>query len=332
MKEMVSVIIPVYNREKYIEECVSSVLEQHYHSLEIIIVDDGSTDRTVELCKRLSEKDDRIRLFAVEHIGVSAARNKGIDEAQGEYLFFIDSDDVIHPALLGSLVAAIKENEVSISAVKGKDILNSVWQEVVIREILECSVLESATVYTNALMIEKFFAQVRILGRMGGIMMRRSYVDKTRFRLDLRIGEDVYFVYENLIKGSDVAVLEGTGYYWRFHKEKSSLDATYSGFLARKDCVRLLWISEEKYGRTEHVKTEKAKVLQNYISTQKRNKLCAKDSKKMRQFMKQYKDELLLSAEKKTKIRYYMSVYMPWIYFPVRRFKRKIIRHRRENT
>lgn len=331
MKETVSVIIPVYNREKYIEECVSSVLEQYYQRFEIIIVDDGSTDRTVELCTRLTEKDARIRFFAVEHLGVSAARNKAIEEAQGEYLFFVDSDDVIHPAVLGGLVAAMKENEVSIAAVKGKDVPDSVWEESILKEILGCPDLGGATVRTNASMIETFFTRNRGLGRMGGVMMRKSYVAQTRFRTDLRLGEDVWFIYENLIKGTNVAILEREGYYWRFHSEKSSLDITYAGFLARNSCGELLRKSEEKYGRIEHVKAEKAKVVQNYISTQCRNKLYGEDGKKMRVFMKQHKKELLASADSETKRLYYISVYTPWLYFPLHiwNLKRKSKKHRK---
>lgn len=104
MNRRVSVIIPVYNREKYIEEAVKSVLAQSLKDFEIIIVDDGSTDSTVQICRRLSERDERIRLFSSGHFGVSAARNKGIKNSSGDYIFFLDSDDIIHPLLLETLV------------------------------------------------------------------------------------------------------------------------------------------------------------------------------------------------------------------------------------
>ena len=76
---LISVITPVYNRELYIEECINSVLAQSYQKFEIIIVDDGSTDKTYEICRSLALNDDRIKLFAANHGGVSAARNRAIE-------------------------------------------------------------------------------------------------------------------------------------------------------------------------------------------------------------------------------------------------------------
>lgn len=100
----VSVIISVYNRENYIEECLLSVLEQSHKDFEIVLVDDGSTDNTLAICEALAEKEPRIKIIKGEHKGVSAARNLALDNAIGEYLFFLDSDDTIHPLLLEALV------------------------------------------------------------------------------------------------------------------------------------------------------------------------------------------------------------------------------------
>ncbi len=90
----VSVIIPVYNVKAYLERCVNSVLHQTYKDLEIILVDDGSTDGSDELCDQIATKDQRIRVIHQENQGLSGARNTGIHEARGEYLVFIDSDDL----------------------------------------------------------------------------------------------------------------------------------------------------------------------------------------------------------------------------------------------
>lgn len=92
---LISIIIPVYNREDKIGRCLDSILAQTFHDLEILIVDDGSTDQTLAVCESYMEKDQRIQLFQIEHRGVSAARNKGIEEANGRYLLFVDSDDCI---------------------------------------------------------------------------------------------------------------------------------------------------------------------------------------------------------------------------------------------
>ncbi len=88
IKDLISVIIPVYNREKVIEECIDSVFAQSYQNFEIVIVDDGSTDSTLQICKRLAEKDERIKLFVAGHGGVSAARNIALDKATANTFSF----------------------------------------------------------------------------------------------------------------------------------------------------------------------------------------------------------------------------------------------------
>lgn len=92
---LVSVIIPVYNVEKYLARCLDSVVAQTYQNLEIILVNDGSTDASGEICRQYGQSDSRIRLFTQENQGLSAARNTGLDHMNGEYIVFVDSDDYI---------------------------------------------------------------------------------------------------------------------------------------------------------------------------------------------------------------------------------------------
>lgn len=93
--EKVSVIVPVYNNEKYVETCIRSICQQTYQNLEILVINDGSTDGSRQILERMAEKDKRIRLTHQENAGVSAARNKGIELADGEYLTFVDGDDYV---------------------------------------------------------------------------------------------------------------------------------------------------------------------------------------------------------------------------------------------
>lgn len=103
---LVSVIVPVYNIKEYLPRCVRSILHQTYQNLEVILVDDGSTDGTGQLCDRLAQEDSRIRVFHKENGGSSSARNLGISYAKGSYLGFVDSDDYIEPWMYERLVAA----------------------------------------------------------------------------------------------------------------------------------------------------------------------------------------------------------------------------------
>lgn len=96
---LVSVIVPVYNSEKYIERCINSLTFQTLQDIEIIVINDGSTDDSDNICKRLEKKDQRVHYFFQENKGVSAARNKGLNMATGEWITFVDSDDWVEPTM-----------------------------------------------------------------------------------------------------------------------------------------------------------------------------------------------------------------------------------------
>lgn len=115
MNELISIIIPVYKVEAYLERCVHSVVSQTYHNLEIILVDDGSPDRCGEICERLRQKDSRIRVYHKKNGGLSDARNYGMERAHGMYIAFIDSDDYIASNYIEYLVKLLIQNNADIS-------------------------------------------------------------------------------------------------------------------------------------------------------------------------------------------------------------------------
>lgn len=96
---LISVIVPIYKVEKYLQKCVQSIINQTYKNLEIILVDDGSPDNCGIICDKLAERDDRIRVIHKKNGGLSSARNAGIEIANGEYIGFVDSDDYIEEFL-----------------------------------------------------------------------------------------------------------------------------------------------------------------------------------------------------------------------------------------
>lgn len=103
LNNMISIIVPVYKVEKYLPECIESVLAQTYQDWELLLVDDGSPDSCPAICDEYAQKDSRIRAIHKENGGVSSARNRGLDEAKGEWVMFLDSDDTIAPTALGVL-------------------------------------------------------------------------------------------------------------------------------------------------------------------------------------------------------------------------------------
>lgn len=113
-KDLISVIVPVYNVKQYLAQCIRSILSQSYPNFELILVDDGSTDGSGELCERFALKDDRIKVIHKENGGLSSARNSGLEIAEGEWISFVDSDDYIGQDMLLALLESCVDNGVEV--------------------------------------------------------------------------------------------------------------------------------------------------------------------------------------------------------------------------
>jgi len=113
---MISVIVPVYNVEPYLRKCLNSILAQTYRDLEILVIDDGSTDGSGRICDEYGEKDNRIKVFHTENKGLSCARNLGLDNANGDWIGFVDSDDWIEPDMYELLLRKAEETGANIIA------------------------------------------------------------------------------------------------------------------------------------------------------------------------------------------------------------------------
>lgn len=114
MSNMISIIVPIYNKEDYLEKCLCSIKNQTYNNFECILVDDGSTDSGAVICKNYSKIDQRFRYFYQNNLGVSAARNKGLKESKGKYICFVDADDSLDLDYLENLYKKIKKENVAI--------------------------------------------------------------------------------------------------------------------------------------------------------------------------------------------------------------------------
>ena len=117
---MISVIVPIYNVEKYLPVCIESILNQTYHDIEVILIDDGSSDSCPQICREYKKKDSRVKYIQKENGGQSSARNAGLDICQGDYISFIDGDDFIHPAMLETMHNIIKDKDDCIVACNAK--------------------------------------------------------------------------------------------------------------------------------------------------------------------------------------------------------------------
>ena len=321
MEQLVSVIIPVYNRMDYLGECLDSVLTQTYENLEIILIDDGSTDGTVELCKQYAEKDSRIVVIAANHGGVSKARNLGLDAAKGSYVLFVDSDDVLHPALTETLLRSLSETGAAMAGTRNLPINLDNWHKV--PQLIQESA-SSETVYKpHEEAIHDFFYGLSPFGVMGGIMIRMDHIGDTRFNPELSIGEDYYFIYQNLIKNADAVFLKQRWYYYRCHPNNSGGVVNYQAFWSRFYRRKLVWQSEEALGRTEYVNMQKRNALSIYLKAITLNVMSRPDQKKMRKVIKDHRKDLFPALRIRGKFRYYTSVYLPFTQRLLHKLRRK---------
>lgn len=119
---LVSVIVPVYNVENHVEKCLVSIMNQTYQHLEILVIDDGSTDDSGVICDRMAAEDSRIRVVHQKNAGVSSARNKGLDICSGSYVLFVDSDDWIEPEMVELMVSAIEKTNTDLAVCQINDV------------------------------------------------------------------------------------------------------------------------------------------------------------------------------------------------------------------
>jgi len=204
-KGKISIIVPVYNMEKYLCRCVDSILAQTYQDIQVILVDDGSKDRSSEICDSYGAKDPRITVIHQENGGLSSARNAGIDAARGEYLGFVDSDDYIAPQMYEKLIGAMK--------FEGK-IANIMYVRVDDHGITSPSRVPHTT--DEIISISDYVKEV-MLG-LGDIsvctkLFHRSMFADLRFQED-KLNEDLLFMIEAMARTEQVRFIGYVGYYY----------------------------------------------------------------------------------------------------------------------
>ncbi len=320
--DLISVIIPVYNRESMIEECLTSVLTSTYRNLEVIVIDDGSTDGTLALCRKMQASDPRIKVLQGEHAGVSKARNMGLDAATGAYVFFIDSDDVIHQNLLEILHKSLKDSDARIAATGVVNVHESRWH-LLPEHIQKLRDLAEVEYHSNAEAIHQMFRWTTPINLIGGVMMCRQLIGNTRFSEELFIGEDFYFVYQNVIKGCPVVFTKAKLYYCRLH-HNSSCNYSFEGFLTRFNRRVMVWKNEEALGRYDNAALQKKDAWSCYTRCLFQNKPHSADVKKMRQHMRQYKKELVSPLSLKLRLMVYFSLYAPMLYCTYKKILRRL--------
>ncbi len=238
--ELISVIVPIYKVEQYLDQCIKSIVNQTYRSIEIILVDDGSPDRCPEICDSWAVKDPRIRVIHMENGGVSRARNAGMDISSGSYVCFIDSDDFIEPEFVEYLYRAICET--------GSDISKCDYHRFSdpSEPYYDNKGMSSPVIRTGEEALHNFTQILKPNYMVWNKLYRRELAENEPF-LDGRQAQDVLFSCRIFGKCKSIACIENVLYHWRIREGS----ATFGFIRQRLDAIETFWLSikylEENY-------------------------------------------------------------------------------------
>lgn len=196
---MISVIVPVYNAEAYLDESIQSLIQQTYFEhLEIIFIDDGSKDKSAKIINEYIKKYSNMRLIRQNNSGVSVARNRGIEEASGEYISFFDADDIAEKQLYEKLYKLIEDNDADMSCVNYSMYFDD--------GTIKLHKPKRKEVLSEKEVMKTFFQSNVLCNNTFDKLFRLSIVKEIMFPTGYAIGEDMFFVFQYLLKAQRVAV------------------------------------------------------------------------------------------------------------------------------
>ena len=204
---MISIIVPVYNAEKTLTECVDSILCQDYLDFELLLIDDGSKDLSPTICDEYALKDDRVRVFHQPNGGVSSARNRGIDYAEGGWITFIDADDYITQGFLDDVYK--RDEDIIIKGYQKFD-SNGITSNRLAKELVRYSFI---TGFLNHYLTDSI-----IRGPVFKFY-KKSVIGDLRFLTEMKIGEDAWFVFKYLERCRNYSVILGGEYMVRLAEQ-----------------------------------------------------------------------------------------------------------------
>lgn len=218
---LISLIVPIYNSSKTLKRCVDSIINQTYKNLEIILVDDGSSDESVVIGREYVERDNRVSLYSKANGGVSSARNYGLKFAQGDYIGFVDSDDIIEPNMVKSLVGAIEGYDLDIAMCgvrkvhEGKDDLRNI----AVRQLSPITIITPVEAINGILDTSKYNGYV-----VNKVFSRKIIFDGQllQFREDIHMSEDLLFCIQAFLRTSKIGYDDTAYYYYMLHGDNAT--------------------------------------------------------------------------------------------------------------
>lgn len=248
-KNLISVIVPVYNNENYIEECLDSIINQTYKNIEIIIINDGSTDTSMNKCLNFCKMDNRLKVFSKNNEGVSIARNTALRYANGEYITFIDADDKYFPDTLERMLNAIKENNSDIA--------------ICAYTVEESSKRNKDSIYKNISnhieYIQELLLNQNVKGFVWNKLYKRKFFENINFPSDLSVCEDLYVNCLIAEKYKPKVVIFDEQLYFYRNNEKSVTRSILKLFSDQG------FIYDKAFTRIKEIFTKENTKINNYI-------------------------------------------------------------------
>lgn len=205
---MVSIIVPIYNTEKYLEKCLISIQKQTYQNIEVILVNDGSKDNSERIAVSFVQRDSRFVLFNQSNQGVSVARNHGLKKAHGQYIMFVDSDDWMEPDMIDVLVKNCQKTDADISCCQSDfQIRNDI---------------ESLEIWNRDRAIREFLAHKKINGQLTNKLLKRSMTENVFFNTKIKYGEDALFLWQLLKVCNGICLTNQILYHRTIHDDSAS--------------------------------------------------------------------------------------------------------------
>lgn len=241
---LISVIVPVYNAEKTLRQCVDSILGQGFRDFELLLIDDGSKDRSPAICDEYASKDIRVKVFHKPNGGVSSARNLGLDEAQGKWITFIDSDDYISDDYFIS-VDNRNEDLILLQYVwtRGDDVSYD-------KRLSGYNVLKSDQAIRDLL---NLYLTTMIFRAPSAAFYKSSIIDTIRFNENMKVGEDTCFVHEYLIRINSICCVHDVFYFFRLGESGANIKYGSTTEYAIQS-LTFIFDSFDKIERRWHVK------------------------------------------------------------------------------
>ena len=206
---LVSLIVPVFNVESYLTQCLESIRDQDYQNLEILIIDDGSTDKSGDICDRYALLDTRAIVFHTENHGLAMARNIGLDKAKGDYITFLDSDDWMEPNAVSKLVECAQEYDSDI-------VVGGVYREWINKTEI-ANMPDKITVYDGEEALSELICEGYLRQFVWNKIYRASCFSKLRFP-EGRLHEDMYVTYHVLYEAKRVVFITDVLFHYRMRK------------------------------------------------------------------------------------------------------------------